>query len=106
MKYLFSVVFLLTFFSCDNPRFDADKRQIKAKDEISRKILKARSFDILNFKEDTLSWPDSVFKRPIRYTLDFVYKDSTNVLQKKRGAVIFTPDGNSIIYSQITDSIP
>lgn len=107
MKYLFFGVLLLAFFSCENPRFDKDKRQIVAKNEISSKIPRTLSFDITAFKEDTLlSYPDSTFKHPIQYTLDFVYKDSANVLQKKRGIVIFTPDGKSIINSRITDSIP
>ncbi len=105
MKYLFFSVFLLAFVSCQNPRFDKDKRQLIAKDEIRRRLLRARSFDITGFKEDTLSnFPDSTFKHPIRYMLDIVYKDSNNVLQKKRGIVIFTPDGNSIINSGIIDS--
>lgn len=77
-----------------------------AKDEIRTKIHRTRSFDITAFKEDTLqTWPDSDFKHPIRYTLDFIYNDSANILQRKRGIVIFTPDGNSIINSEITDSI-
>ena len=98
--------FLFNFFSCEKPRFEKDKRQLSAKDEIRSKRHRARSCDITGFKEDTLSnFPDTTFKRPIRYTLDFVYKDSNNVLQKKKGIVIFTPDGNSII-STIIDSIP
>lgn len=106
MKYISYCIFLLALFSCDYHRFDKDKRQIMAKNEISNKLPRARSFDITAFKEDTLSnFTDSIFKRPIRYTLDFVYKDSANVLQKKRGIVIFTPDGRSIITSHITDSI-
>ncbi len=100
MKYSLCGFLLFIFFSCENPRFAKDKRQLKAKDEIRRKMPGMRSFDITGFKEDTLqTWPDSVFKRPIRYTLDFVYKDSANVLQRKRVIVIFTPDGNSIINS-------
>lgn len=106
MKYSLLVFLLFMFFSCENPRFDKDKRQLIAKDEIRNKLQRARSFDITGFKEDTLSnFPDTTFKRPIRYILDFVYKDSNNVLQKKKGIVIFTPDGNSII-STIIDSIP
>src|SRR5438046_5816586 len=93
---------VLAFFSCENPRFDKDKRQLIAKDEIRNKLTRARSFDIIGFKEDTLSaYPDSLFKRPIRYTLDFVYEDSNKVLQRKRGIVIFTPDGRSVISSSI-----
>lgn len=103
MKYIFFSVLLLAFFSCDNPRFNKDKRQIIAKDEIRRKLPRsARAFDITGFNEDTVSnFSDSIFKRPIRYTLDFVYKDSANVLHKKKGVVIFTPDGNSVINSSI-----
>ena len=107
MKYLFFGVLLLAFFSCENPRFDKDKRQIIAKNEISSMVPRTLSFDVTAFKEDTLlNYPDSVFKNPIRYTLDFVYKDSANVLQKRKGIVLFTPDGKSIINSRITDSIP
>ena len=102
MKYLFFGVLLLAFFSCENPRFDKDKRQLIAKDEIRSKLKRALSFEITGFKEDTLSsFPDSTFKNPIRYTLDFVYKDSANLFQKKKGVVIFTPDGNSVITSGI-----
>jgi hypothetical protein len=102
MKYLFFGVFLLAFFSCENPRFDKDKRQLISKNEIRTKLKRALSFDIKGFKEDTLStYPDSAFKSPIRYTLDFVYKDSVNVLQMRKGVVIFTPDGNSVITSGI-----
>ena len=104
MRYLLFCFLLPVFFSCENPRFDKDKRQLIAKDEIRGKLKRARSFDITGFKEDTLSnYPDSTFKNPIRYTLDFVYKDSANVLQKRKGVVLFTPDGNSIISSNIID---
>lgn len=105
MKNLFICIFTILLFSCENARFDSDKRQIKAKNEINNKMPKIR-FDVTAFKEDTLqSWPDSNFKHPIRYTLDIVYQDSTNVLQRKKGIVLFTPDGNSIINSWITASI-
>jgi hypothetical protein len=104
MRYLLFSLLVTGFYSCENPRFDKDKRQIIAKDEIRTKLHKARSFDITGFKEDTLlNYPDSAFKNPIRYTLDFVYKDSANVLQKKTGVVLFTPDGNSVISSNIID---
>lgn len=102
MKYFLFCFLLFAFCSCENHRFDKDKRQLIAKDEIRYKLRRARSFDITGFKEDTLSnYADSLIMRPIRYTLDFVYKDSNNVLQKKRGEVIFTPDGRSVINSII-----
>jgi hypothetical protein len=102
--YILSLL-LITFFSCENHRFDKDRRQLIAKDQIRNKLPKARSFDITRFKEDTLlNYPDSAFVKPIRYILDFVYKDSANVLQNKKGVVIFTPDGNSVISAGIIDS--
>ncbi len=102
MRNIFFIVLFFVFYSCENHRFDKDKRQIMAKDEIRYKLRRAQSFDIKGFKEDTLTaYPDSLFKRPIRYTLDFVYQDSNKVLQKRRGIVIFTPDGRSIISSNI-----
>jgi hypothetical protein len=102
MRNIFFIVLFFVLYSCDDHRFDKDKRQIMAKDEIRYKLRRARSFDITGFKEDTLTvYPDSLFKRPIRYTLDFVYQDSNKVLQKKKGVVIFTPDGRSIISSNI-----
>ncbi|MEJ7675495.1 MAG: hypothetical protein WKF59_23020 [Chitinophagaceae bacterium] len=103
---MYFVYFSFVLFSCDNPRFDKDKRQIIAKDEIFNKNPGTTSFEITSFKEDTLQIsPDSAFKHPIRYSLGFIYKDSAKVWQTKRGTVIFTPDGNSIINSFITDSI-
>lgn len=93
-----------TFFSCENDRFNSDKRQIMAKDEIENKLVRVRDFDITGFHEDTIYHPlDSSFKKQIRYTLDIVYVDSNQVSQEKKGIVLFTPDGKSIINSQITD---
>ncbi len=106
MKKLLFCLFSFILFSCDNPRFDKDKRQIMAKDEMFKKNPRTTSFEITSFKEDTLqSWPDTAFKHPIRYSLGFIYKDSAKMWQRKSGTVIFTPDGNSIINSFITDSI-
>lgn len=105
LKPTFFFIFLTPgFFACQNHRFDKDKRQIMAKDEIHSKLQKAREYDITGFKEDTVAVsgnPD--FKKEIRYQLDFEYIDSANVLQKKTGEVYFTPDGSSIINSKITD---
>ncbi len=104
MKYVFFLFLLTAIFSCENHRYESDKRQIMAKDEIQSKLRGARAFDITGFMEDTVqNDSDSNFKKQIRYTLDFVYQDSNKVEQKKRGIVMFTPDGASIINSQITD---
>ena len=75
-----------------------------AKDEIRHKLRNASSFDITSFKEDRVQVPnDSNFKTQIRYTLDIEYLDSAKVLQKKTGVVLFTPEGKSIISSEIRD---
>lgn len=98
-------IFLITgFLSCENDRFDSDKRQIMAKNEIRSKLRKATAFDITNFSEDTIhNSSDTNFKSQIQYTLDFVYRDSNKVFQKKKGIVMFTPDGKSIINTQIAE---
>src|SRR5947209_16254047 len=99
---LISAVFFL--YSCETATFDKDKRQIAAKNAIREKLRAGRNFDIIRFKEDTLtSWPDTVFKRPIRYTLNFVYTDSAGVVQNRDGIVLFTPDGKSMMTAQVTD---
>jgi hypothetical protein len=107
MRYIFFSILAILFLSCDNHSFDSDKRQIMAKDEIRHQLHGARAFDINGFKEDTLSdWPDSNYKNPIRYSLNIVYKDSTGAERHRTGVVIFTPDGKSIISSQITGPQP
>ncbi len=101
---IFFILFFTGIFSCENHRFDSDKRQIMAKNEIESKLHRSRSFDITGFNEDTVqNSSDSNFKKQITYTLDFVYEDSNKVLQTKKAIVMFTPDGKSIINSQITD---
>lgn len=104
MRYMFFIAFPLLLAGCEASSFSADKRQIEAKDEIRAMLPHAaRSFDVTSFREDTLaSWKDSSFKHPIQYTLDFVYTDSTGALQQKTGQVLFTPDGNSVMQTQIT----
>ena len=104
MKPVFFILLLTGIFSCENHRFDSDKRQIMAKNEIESKLHRTRAFDITGFNEDTVqNFSDSNFKKQIRYRLDFVYEDSNKILQTKRGIVMFTPDGKTIISSQITE---
>ncbi len=102
---LFLFIFLFAFCaSCANHAFDADMRQIAAKDEIASKIKRARAFNVLGFAQDTLkNYNDSLLGNPIQYTLNVVYKDSNNIEQRKIGTVLFTKDGNSIIKSMIAD---
>ena len=105
LKGIFFLSFFATmFYACENHRFDSDKRQIISKDEIQSKLAKAHSFDVTGFNEDTVeveNEPD--FKKQIRYTLYISFVDSNNVFQKKKGIVMFTPDGKTIINSEITD---
>jgi hypothetical protein len=106
---LFNAIFLLIFFAlifvaCENHRFDSDKRQIIAKNEIENKLQRPHGFDVTAFREDTVEIQnDSNFKKQIRYSLDIEYLDSNKVLQKKEGIVMFAPDGQSVINSKITD---
>ena len=98
MRYVF--ILLVVFFTgCDYGSFDKDKRQIMAKDFIRRHLpAHSKDFDITAFREDTLSNQlDSNFKRPIGYTLDYHFTDSTGQVQGKKSTVLFTPDGHSII---------
>jgi hypothetical protein len=101
---LLFIFFAPLFFSCENHRFDADKRQTIAKNEIRSKLHQATGYDVTAFQEDTVETPsDSNFKKQIRYSLDIEYLDSNKILQKKRGIVMFTPDGQSVITSTITE---
>lgn len=102
MKYAILLLFAITIFSCENHLFNSDKRQLTAKNEIRGKLGNIQSYDITDFKEDTLAeWPGTAFKNPIRYSLNIAYKDSTGILQTKKGFVVFTPDGTSVIGSEI-----
>ncbi len=103
MRYII-LILLVIFSACESHSFESDKRQLIAKDEIRRQLRKARSLDITGFKQDTLEdYPDTIFTHPLRYSLDFVYTDSTGTLQKKKGIVLFTADGKSVLNSRITD---
>jgi hypothetical protein len=103
MRYLLFLL-LIILASCETQSFESDKRQLIAKDLIRRQLHKSRFFDITGFKEDTLqTYPDTTIKHPLRYSLDFVYTDSAGVVQKKKGIVIFTPDGKSVLNSHIEE---
>ena len=96
--------FMALFFSCDNHRNVSDMRQIMAKNEILGKLHKVSSFDITGFSENIVhDSPDTNFKKMIRYVLDITYIDSNKIVQNKKGIVLFTPDGKSIVNTQITD---
>jgi len=102
MRFTFLLLFTVLIFSCENNSFDRDKRQLMAKSEIREKLKNIEFFDITGFSEDTLhDWKDTTFKNPIRYNLNVKYKDSTGALQNKEAYVVFTPDGKSVISSEI-----
>lgn len=103
-KFILFFLLVSLGFSCENHGFDSDKRQLMAKGEIQAKLGKARSFDITSFKEDTLYADSSArLQKEIRYTLHVRYIDSLGVRQNKVGVVIFTPDGKSILTSEVLD---
>ena len=103
MRYLYLTILAILFVSCEATSFDSDRRQLVAKDEIRSRLHNITAFDVTGFHQDTLlNYPDTSFKRPLRYTLDISYKDSTGTTQKKTGDVIFTPNGKSIISTQIS----
>jgi hypothetical protein len=104
MNRLLLLFLALQLCRCETSSFDKDKRQIAAKNEIKALLPPAsRSFDIINFREDTITTgQDSTLKTSIRYSLDFIYKDSAGVSQERTGHVLFTPDGKSILGSNIT----
>ena len=103
MKYI-TVSLLLLLAACEARNFDSDKRQIIAKEWARRQLHRNRSFSITSFSEDTLQvWPDTMISHPIRYTINFVYNDSTGSVQNKKAEVIFTPEGNDILKTEIMD---
>lgn len=104
MRHTIPLLFALLLLGCESGSFDRDKRQIAAKDAIRDLLPPAsRQFEIVAFREDTLpGWRNTGFRQPIRYTLEFHYKDSAAVPHQGTGQVLFTPDGNSIIETQLT----
>ena len=103
-RYVLFILPLTISFACENHDFDGDNRQIIAKDEIKSKLRKINNFDVTSFSQDTVkNIADSNFKTQIRYTLGIVYTDSNKVPQQKKGVVMFTPDGTTVISTAISD---
>jgi hypothetical protein len=94
------ILLLLTvvFLSCEKHTFDSDHRQIVAKNLLRQTVKNRSTFDVLQFKEDTLDqYSGTTIERPIRYTIEYVFSDSSNTLVHRIGEVIFTPDGKSVL---------
>lgn len=100
MYKFIGIVVVIFMASCANTSFQADMRQLEAKNVIRQKIGWARDYDILSYKEDTVSNADG--KPALQYTLDISYKDSTGTLQKNKGIVLFTEEGNQVLSSTIS----
>lgn len=96
-------VLILIMLSCESQSFESDRRQLIAKDEIRRQLHNVQSFEIAGFKEDTVENFSTTLPYSLRYQLDVVYKDSTGQVQKKKGIVLFTPDGRSVLQSNVID---
>ena len=102
-KKLSFLLLLFLLISCENHRFDSDMRQIEAKNLIMHELHRPKSFDVTGFSQDTIPVEGNEnFKKEIRYLLDIEYLDSNNVFQKKQAIVLFTPDGRSVISSNIS----
>lgn len=103
-RYVLFILPLTISFACENHNFDSDTRQIVAKDEIKSKLRRITNFDVTSFAEDTVkNIADSNFKTQIRYTMGVSYNDSNKVFQQKKGVVMFTPDGTTVISTEISD---
>jgi hypothetical protein len=103
-RYVLFILPLTISFACENHNFDSDSRQIVAKNEIKRKLRRITNFDVTSFAQDTVkNIADSSFKTQIRYTMGISYNDSNKVFQQKKGVVMFTPDGTSVISTEISD---
>jgi hypothetical protein len=98
---LFPILFLTVLFSsCATKSFQADKRQLLAKNVVREKLGRVKDYDIISFSEDTVANPEGHHK--LQYTLLVSYKDSTGNLQKSKGIVLFTPEGNQVINATVS----
>ncbi len=106
INYKNLLVIALMLAGCASSYLEKDKRQIIAKNEVRQRLPEnAALFDISNFGEDTLTTLGAAHPL-IRYTIDFHYQDSTGNIVQKKGTVLFTPDGSSLIKTEITDRNP
>lgn len=94
---------LVVLTGCANHLVEKDIRQIRAKDEVRSYLpRKASAFDITGFGEDSIPAPE-IPANIIRYRIDFTFKDSLKNIIPARAFVFFTPDGKSVMKTQILD---
>ncbi len=77
--FLFSVL----LSSCATESFQADKRQLLAKDLVRKETGSVKDYDILAFGEDTVAYTDG--RRALRYELLVSYRDSRGNMQSSKG---------------------
>jgi hypothetical protein len=100
MRCYIPLIFFFLLTGCVSDFVHKDKRQITAKDVMETWLpRRSKDYDISAFREDTIARKDSLFKKVLQYTLFYQFTDSTGRLQKRRGIVLFTPDGKSVISS-------
>ena len=103
MRKEFFLLLSSFLIGCANHLVEKDIRQIKAKNEVRRYLPpKASAFDIIGFGEDSIPAPE-IPANLIRYRIDFIFKDSLKNMIPARAYVFFTPDGKSVMKTQILD---
>lgn len=103
-KIIVFTIIILPFVSCENHRFDSDKRQILAKDAIRNQLHKVQDFNVIHFNEDTVQTADSNFKKQIQYSMDIVFSDSNKVFHQQKATVWFAIYGPVIRSQIVSDS--
>ncbi len=102
MKMHLSWLLLLLTGGCQSRGFERDQRQLIAKDLVLQKVPERNGIRMLHFREDTLNTPvDTLFQKPIQYTLFFSYKDSMDQLKNGKGVVVFDPAGRAVLRSEV-----
>ena len=55
---------------------------------------------------DTLSrWPDTAVRMPIRYQLDFDFREKRRQISKKRGTIVFNGATDTILLADMVDRL-
>ncbi len=100
MSKIILLLFVISLSACATKSFQADRRQLIAKNIVHEKIGWVKDYDVLSFREDTIANAEG--KPALQYALQVSYIDSSGNLQKNKGIVLFTEEGNQVISSQIS----